>query len=82
MSKIYISQRNNKIPCNLRIKESTSQKTNKKEKRVRLIKNIEKPSPGFKPDPERWLPKWQKKRYKKKGKIGENKTQGLSAVSM
>lgn len=47
-----------------------------------MPKNIDKLIPGFKPDPERWLPKWQRKGYKKKGKKGGNKTQGLSTVGM
>ena len=48
---------------------------------MRLPKNTEKVIEGFKPDPERWLPKWQRKGYKKKGKKGGGgKTQGLSTV--
>jgi len=47
---------------------------------VRLPKNIEKFIENFKGDPERWLPKWQRKGYKKKGKKGPGKTQGLATV--
>lgn len=35
---------------------------------------------NFKGDPERWLPKWQRKGYKKKGKKGAGKTQGLATI--
>lgn len=47
---------------------------------MRLPKGVEKPTEGFKADPERWLPKWQRKGYKKKGKKGAGKTQGLATV--
>ena len=49
------------------------------EKKTRLPKDIEKFIEGFKGDPERWLPKWQRRGYKKKGKKG-GKTQGLATV--
>lgn len=61
-------------------RKSPQKKRIKKKKKVRLPKNVEKPTAGFKPDPERWLPKWQRKGYKKKGKKGGNKTQGLATV--
>ena len=35
---------------------------------------------NYKGDPERWLPKWQRRGYKKKGKKGAGKTQGLATV--
>jgi hypothetical protein len=41
---------------------------------------MEHPTEGFKGDPERWLPKWQRKGYKKKGRKGAGKTQGLATV--
>lgn len=40
---------------------------------------MEKIVENFKGDPERWLPKWQRKGYKKKGKKA-NKTQGMVMV--
>jgi hypothetical protein len=46
-----------------------------------LPKNLEKFVEGFKGDPERWLPKWQRKGYKKKGKKGGGKTQGLATIN-
>ena len=61
-------------------KKAPQKKRIKKKKRVRLPKNTEKVIEGFKPDLERWLPKWQRKGYKKKGKKGGGKTQGLSTV--
>ena len=65
------------------IKESTnnpSKKRIKKKKRVRLPNNIEKYVENYKGYPERWLPKWQRRGYKKKGKKGMGKTQGLATV--
>ena len=38
-------------------------KKKKKKRKIKLPKNI---VPGETPDPERWLPKWQRKGYKKK----------------
>jgi signal recognition particle subunit SRP72 len=52
----------------------------KKKRKPRYPKNMEKVIEGFKGDPERWLPKWQRKGYKKKGKKGGGKTQGLATV--
>ena len=51
-----------------------------KKKKARLPKNIDKFIPNFKGDPERWIPKWQRKGYRKKGKKGAGKTQGLSTI--
>jgi signal recognition particle subunit SRP72 len=52
----------------------------RKKKRARLPRGMEKFVEGHKGDPERWLPKWQRKGYKKKGKKGAGKTQGLATV--
>ena len=35
---------------------------------------------NYKGDSERWLPKWQRKGYKKKGGKKSNKTQGMATV--
>ena len=40
----------------------------KRKQRVRLPKNFDPRNPGPEPDPERWLPKWQRFRYKKYAK--------------
>ncbi len=61
--------------------QASHKKRIKKKKRVRLPKKIEKFIEGYKGDPERWLPKWQRKGYKKKGKKGAGKTQGLATIS-
>ena len=52
----------------------------KKHRKPKLPQNVEF-DPKFKPDPERWLPKWQRKGYKKRGKknIG-GRTQGSSNI--
>jgi hypothetical protein len=52
----------------------------KKTRRPRYPKNMEKLMENFKGDPDRWLPKWQRKGYKKKGRKGAGKTQGLATV--
>lgn len=39
-----------------------------KKKRVRYPKNFDPKNPGPEPDYERWLPKWQRSRYKKYAK--------------
>ena len=61
-------------------REHSHQKRIRKKKRVRLPRNLQNYVEGFKGDPERWLPKWQRKGYKKKGKKGAGKTQGLATV--
>lgn len=60
-------------------KARRKQPKKKKKKKIRLPKNY---VIGEEPDPERWLPKWQRKGYKKK-RDRRNKdvmrgTQGIS----
>lgn len=38
----------------------------KKKKRIRYPKNFDKANPGPAPNPERWLPKYERKEWKKK----------------
>jgi len=38
----------------------------KKKRKIRLPKGFDPANPGPPPDPERWLPKWQRSDYKKK----------------
>jgi len=38
----------------------------KRKRKVRLPKGFDPANPGPPPDPERWLPKWQRSDYKKK----------------
>ena len=38
----------------------------KRKQKPRLPKNFDPENPGPKPDPERWLPKWQRSDFKKK----------------
>ena len=40
----------------------------KSKKRIRYPKNFDPANPGPLPDPERWLPKWQRSRFKKMAK--------------
>lgn len=40
----------------------------RKKKKVRYPKNFDPANPGPLPDPERWLPKWQRSRFKKYAK--------------
>ena len=38
----------------------------KRKRKTQLPKNFDPENPGPPPDPERWLPKWQRTEYKKK----------------
>lgn len=38
----------------------------KRKRKTRLPKNFDPENPGPPPDPERWLPKWQRAEYKRK----------------
>lgn len=40
----------------------------KRKRKIRYPKNFDPKNPGAEPDPERWLPKWQRLRYKKYAK--------------
>jgi signal recognition particle subunit SRP72 len=77
---IHVSIQKEEDKNEIKKQENATKKRIKKKKRVRLPKNIEKVIEGFKGDPERWLPKWQRKGYKKKGKKGAGKTQGLATI--
>ncbi|CAK69111.1 unnamed protein product (macronuclear) [Paramecium tetraurelia] len=50
----------------------------KKKKRIRYPKNFDKTNPGPLPNPERWLPKYDRKEWKKKKQI-HSRTQGGNA---
>eukprot|EP01111_Echinosteliopsis_oligospora_P011898 TRINITY_DN4023_c0_g2_i2.p1 TRINITY_DN4023_c0_g2~~TRINITY_DN4023_c0_g2_i2.p1 ORF type:complete len:623 (+),score=218.60 TRINITY_DN4023_c0_g2_i2:105-1973(+) len=57
--------------------QKTEKEKKKKKKKIRLPKNYD---PKVKPDPERWLPKWQRSYFKKKQKknqIGKG-SQGMA----
>ena len=49
--------------------EKLEKKKKKKKKKIRYPKNFDPKHPGPMPDPERWLPKMQKKKYKAKNKM-------------
>jgi signal recognition particle subunit SRP72 len=40
----------------------------RKNKKIQYPKNFDPKNPGNLPDPERWLPKWQRSRFKKMAK--------------
>lgn len=77
---IHISVKKDEQIQEIEHRKDPNKKKIKKKRRARLPKNIEKFVEGYKGDPERWLPKWQRKGYKKKGKRMGGKTQGLSTV--
>lgn len=81
---IHVSKKEDEKVPEIDSKKAGHKKRIKKKKRVRLPKTAEKFVEGYKdPDNERWLPKWQRKGYKKRGgKKGGGKTQGLSTVGM
>lgn len=78
---IHVSIQKEENKDQVKKEENNAKKRIKKKKRVRLPKNLEKVIENFKGDPERWLPKWQRKGYKKKGKKGGGKTQGLATIN-
>jgi signal recognition particle subunit SRP72 len=39
--------------------------TRKRKRNIRYPKGFDPKNPGPEPDPERWLPKWQRSRFKK-----------------
>lgn len=78
---IHVSIQKEESKDQVKKEENNAKKRIKKKKRVRLPKNLEKVIENFKGDPERWLPKWQRKGYKKKGKKGAGKTQGLATIN-
>ena len=49
--------------------EKLEKKKKKRKKKIRYPKNFDPKHPGPMPDPERWLPKMQKKKYKAKNKL-------------
>ena len=49
--------------------EKVENKKKKRKKKIRYPKNFDPNHPGPMPDPERWLPKMQKKKYKAKNKL-------------
>ncbi|KAL4460827.1 hypothetical protein ABPG74_016299 [Tetrahymena malaccensis] len=56
--------------------------TKPKKKRVRYPKGFDPKNPGPLPNPERWLPKWERKDFKKKkGAALNSRTQGSSAAA-
>ena len=50
-------------------KEKVEKEKKKRKKKIRYPKNFDPKHPGPMPDPERWLPKMQKKKYKAKNKM-------------
>jgi len=50
-------------------KENQEKQKKKRKKKIRYPKNFDPKHPGPMPDPERWLPKMQKKKYKAKNKL-------------
>ena len=53
----------------------------KRKRRVRLPKGFDPAAPGPPPDPERWLPKWQRSDFKKKRRSRKDKVRPSIAHS-
>ena len=49
-----------------------------KKKKVRYPKNLDPEKPGQLPNPERWLPKYERKDFKKKKNFKSGRTQGAT----
>eukprot|EP01015_Nassula_variabilis_P027173 TRINITY_DN5525_c0_g1_i10.p1 TRINITY_DN5525_c0_g1~~TRINITY_DN5525_c0_g1_i10.p1 ORF type:complete len:430 (+),score=102.34 TRINITY_DN5525_c0_g1_i10:84-1373(+) len=58
--------------------EDTSKAIKKKKKKVRYPKGFDPENPGPPPNPERWLPKYMKSKYKKSGKKKLRGPQGMA----
>ena len=48
----------------------------KRRKRKRLPKDFDPANPGPAPDPERWLPKWERSDYRRKNKRKKDGVKG------
>lgn len=64
MNVIENLEKNINLSKKVEVTEKKIQK--KKKKRVRYPKNFDKMNPGPVPNPERWLPKYERKEWKKK----------------
>jgi len=53
--------------------EEQKQQKKKKKKNIRYPKGFDPQNPGPKPDPERWLPRYERSYYKPKGRKNRNK---------
>lgn len=49
----------------------------KRKRQIRLPKGFDPENPGPPPDPERWLPKWQRSDFKRKRKGRKDKVNTL-----
>ncbi|KAK9863884.1 hypothetical protein WJX84_011397 [Apatococcus fuscideae] len=64
-----MARRQRRLPGEKRVTEEGGEKTASKRKRKRkprLPKGFDSANPGPPPDPERWLPKWQRSDFKRK----------------
>lgn len=55
-----------KRPSEADLSHGAVREKKKRKQKPRLPKNFDPENPGPKPDPERWLPKWQRSDFKKK----------------
>ena len=55
-----------KRPSEADLSSGAVREKKKRKQKPRLPKNFDPENPGPKPDPERWLPKWQRSDFKKK----------------
>ena len=53
----------------------------KRKRRSRLPKGFDPENPGPPPDPERWLPKWQRSEFKRKRRSRKDKVISLACCS-
>lgn len=64
-----MARRQRRVPGEKRVTEEGGDKAAAKKKRKRkprLPKGLDPANPGPPPDPERWLPKWQRSDFKRK----------------
>ena len=69
-----------KRPSEADLSHGAVREKKKRKQKPRLPKNFDPENPGPKPDPERWLPKWQRSDFKKKRNRRREKASSILGV--
>lgn len=67
-----------KVDASNKIEAITKLKKRIKKKKIRYPKGFDLKKPGPPPNPERWLPKYERKEFKKKKNFKSGRTQGAA----
>ena len=71
-----------KRPSEADLSNGVVREKKKRKQKPRLPKNFDPENPGPKPDPERWLPKWQRSDFKKKRNRRREKASSILEQSL